>query len=122
MAGYFLNKEVSGECDPLSPENKIIVAPSIITGAPIPGTSRFTVAAKSPLTEGFGNSEGGGFFGPELKFAGYDVIIVEGKAAKPCYISIIDDKVEIKSASVITSYSIHYTKLYDSLMIRFPLQ
>ncbi len=99
MAGYFLNKEVSGECDPLSPENKIIVAPSIITGAPIPGTSRFTVAAKSPLTEGFGNSEGGGFFGPELKFAGYDVIIVEGKAAKPCYISIIDDKVEIKSAS-----------------------
>lgn len=99
MIGYFLNKEVSGDADPLGPDNKIIVAPSVVTGSPIPGSSRFSVGAKSPLTDGFGKSEAGGFFGPELKFAGFDVIIVEGKAEKPCYISIINDKVEIKDAS-----------------------
>ncbi|WP_430934200.1 aldehyde ferredoxin oxidoreductase family protein [Saccharicrinis sp. 156] len=98
IIGYFLNKEVGGAVDPLSPENKIIVAPSVITGSPVAGTSRFSVGAKSPLTEGFGKSEAGGFFGPELKFAGWDAIIVEGKAAEPCYICIKDDKVEIKSA------------------------
>lgn len=99
IIGYYLNKEVPGDCDSLSPENKIVVAPSIITGAPIPGSSRFSVGAKSPLTDGFGNSEGGGFFGPELKFAGWDAIIVEGKSEKPCYISIKNDKVEIIDAS-----------------------
>lgn len=99
MIGYYLNKEVAGDVDSLSPENKIVVAGSIITGAPIPGTSRFSVGAKSPLTDGFGKSEAGGFFGPELKWAGYDIIIVEGKAANPVYLSIINDKVEIKDAS-----------------------
>lgn len=99
IIGYFLNKEVPGDADPLGPENNIIVAPSIITGSPVPGTSRFSVGAKSPLTEGFGKSEAGGFFGPELKFAGWDAIIVEGKSPKPCYLSIINDKVEIKDAS-----------------------
>ncbi|WP_066627735.1 aldehyde ferredoxin oxidoreductase family protein [Labilibacter marinus] len=98
LAAYYLNKEVSGECDALSPENKLIVAPSVITGSPIAGTSRFTVAAKSPLSDAFGNSEAGGFWGPELKFAGYDAVIVEGKAAEPCYISINNDKIEIKKA------------------------
>jgi len=99
IVAYFLNKEVSGECDALSPENKIIVAPSVITGSPIPGTSRFTVGAKSPLTGCFGNSEGGGYWGPELKFAGYDAVIVEGKSAEPCYICITNENVEIKPAA-----------------------
>ena len=75
------------------------------------------------MTEGFGKSEAGGFFGPELKFAGYDAIIVEGKSAEPCYIAIHNDKVEIKSAKHlwgkdtgpvqdrITSYNVCYTKL-----------
>lgn len=98
MVAYFLNKEVAGNCDPLGPDNKLIVAPSVITGSPIPGSSRFTVGAKSPLTEGFGNSEGGGYWGPELKFAGYDAIIIEGKADEPCYLRITNQKVEIKSA------------------------
>lgn len=98
MVAYFLNKEVSGDCDPLGPENKVIIAPSVITGSPVPGTSRFTVGAKSPLTEGFGNSEAGGFFGPELKFAGYDAIVVEGKSPEPCYISITNEEVKINDA------------------------
>lgn len=98
MIAYFLNKEVVGDCDPLGEENKIIVAPSVITGAPIPGSSRFSVGAKSPLTGGFSGSEAGGFFGPELKWAGYDAIIVEGKAEKPSYLWISNDTVEIRDA------------------------
>lgn len=99
LAGYYLNKEVSGECDALSPENKVIISTSVVTGAPIPGSSRFSVCAKSPQTDGFGSSEAGGFFGPELKFAGFDAIIVEGKADKPCYLWIKDSEVEIRDAS-----------------------
>ncbi len=99
LAGWYLNKEVSGACDALSPENKIVVAVSVVTGSPIPGSARFTVASKSPLSGGFGDSEAGGFFGPELKFAGYDAVIIEGKSDKPCYICIKDDTVEIKDAS-----------------------
>ncbi len=99
LAGYYLNKEVSGECDALSPENKVIVSASVITGAPIPGSSRFSVCAKSPQTDGFGSSEAGGFFGPELKFAGFDAVIIEGKADKPCYLWIKDGEVEIRDAA-----------------------
>lgn len=99
LAAWYLNKEVSGDCDPLGPDNKIIIAPSVITGSPVPGTSRFSVVSKSPLTDAYGKSEAGGFFGPELKFAGYDAIIVEGKSPEPCYVSIKDDEVEIRSAT-----------------------
>lgn len=98
IAGWVLNNEVSGDCDPLSEDNKIIVATSVLTGTTVPGASRFTLAAKSPLTEGYGDSEAGGFFGPELKFAGYDALIIEGRASKPSYIMIKDDKIEIMSA------------------------
>ena len=99
LAGYYLNKEVSGDCDALSPDNKVIVATSVVTGAPIPGSSRFSVCAKSPQTDGFGSSEAGGFFGPELKFAGFDAVIIEGRADAPCYVWIKDGEVEIRDAS-----------------------
>lgn len=98
LGAYYLNKEVPATCDPLGEENKLIVAVSPLTGTPIPGTSRFSVVSKSPLNDAFGDGEAGGFFGPELKFAGYDAIIVEGKSERPCYISIIDDEVKIESA------------------------
>ncbi len=101
VGAYYLNKEVDGECDALSPENKIIISTSVVTGAPVPGTSRFSVCAKSPMTNGFGKSESGGFFGPELKFAGFDAVIVEGKADAPCYIWIKDGVVELRDASAL---------------------
>lgn len=99
IVGWYLNKEVSGDCDPFGPDNKVIIATSVLTGSPVPGTSRFSVGSKSPITEGFADSEAGGFFGPELKFAGYDAVIVEGKSPKPCYIAITNEKVEIRDAS-----------------------
>ena len=98
IAAYLMLQEISPEVKPLGPENKIIFTTSVLTGTPIPGTSRFTVAAKSPLTGGYGESEAGGWWGPELKFAGFDAIIVEGRSREPVYIWIDNGNVEIRSA------------------------
>ncbi|MHA1419561.1 MAG: aldehyde ferredoxin oxidoreductase family protein [Candidatus Heimdallarchaeaceae archaeon] len=96
---YYLYKELEPKIDPLGIENKIIVAPGPATGTKIPITGRYAVGTKSPLTNHFLDSHVGGFLGPEIRFAGYDLIIIEGKAEKPIYISIKDDSVEIKDAS-----------------------
>ncbi|MCG8485829.1 MAG: aldehyde ferredoxin oxidoreductase family protein [Clostridia bacterium] len=96
---YYLVKEVNPGIDPLSPENKLIFANGIMTGVPVAGMVRFAVGAKSPLTGGYGQTEAGGFWGPELKMAGYDVIILEGKAPKPVYLLIKDGEAQIKDAS-----------------------
>ena len=95
---YYLLKEIPKGADPLGEENKLVFAASVMTGAPVPGFGRQSVGAKSPLTGFFGETESGGFWGPELKFAGYDAIIVEGKAKEPVYIWIKDGEVEIRSA------------------------
>jgi aldehyde:ferredoxin oxidoreductase len=91
--------EVSPAVDPLSADNKLLVATGPLTGAPVPTGGRYMVITKSPLTGTIACSNSGGYWGAELKFAGYDIIIVEGKAAKPVYISIEDDKIEIRDAS-----------------------
>ncbi|MBN2225401.1 MAG: aldehyde ferredoxin oxidoreductase family protein [Deltaproteobacteria bacterium] len=96
LALPFLLRETRPGIDPLSPENTIIFATGALTGAAGPAIPRFTAVSKSPLTGGLGASEAGGFWGPELKFAGYDALIVEGRAADPVYISIRDDTVEIR--------------------------
>ncbi|MFH0769549.1 MAG: aldehyde ferredoxin oxidoreductase family protein [Chloroflexota bacterium] len=96
---YFLLKELRQGIDPLSPENKLIFALGPVTGVPLPGSGRHCVGAKSPLTGGYGKAESGGYWGAELKHAGYDTIIVEGKAKKPVYLWIHDGEVYIKDAS-----------------------
>jgi len=98
VGAYYLLKELKPKIDPLSPENIIVFAPSVITGAPVPGLSRFSVVSKSPLTGGIGESEAGGFWGPELKFAGYDAVVIRGKSARPVYLYINEGKVELKNA------------------------
>ncbi|OFX20863.1 MAG: aldehyde:ferredoxin oxidoreductase [Bacteroidetes bacterium GWA2_31_9b] len=95
--------------DPLSPENAILYMPGPFSGLPIPSSSRTCVVTKSPRTSALNSkyeygstvsySNMGGFFGPEIRFAGYDGICVIGKASKPVYIKIIDDEVEICDAS-----------------------
>ena len=96
---YYLLKEVKAGIDPLGPDNKLIFAAGPLTGAPFSGSGRNSVGAKSPLTGGFGAAEVGGFWGSEFKRAGYDGIIIEGKASKPVYLWITDGKAEIKDAS-----------------------
>ncbi len=85
--------------DPLSPENPLIVMTGPVVGTQFPGTSRFAVCGKSPLTGIWGEGTCGGNFGPELKFAGIDGIIFKAASPTPVYLSIEDDEVELRDAS-----------------------
>jgi aldehyde:ferredoxin oxidoreductase len=95
---YFLLKELERGIDALDPRNKLIFANGPVTGVPVAGSGRNSVGAKSPLTGGYGDAEVGGFWGAELKHAGYDAMIIDGKARSAVYIWIQDDKVEIRDA------------------------
>jgi aldehyde:ferredoxin oxidoreductase len=99
LISYILLKEVETGIDPLGPKNKLIFACGPVTGAPISGSGRNSVGAKSPLTGAYGEAEAGGYWGSELKRAGFDAIILEGKASSPTYLWIKDKKVEIRDAS-----------------------
>ena len=99
IIAYYLLKEVPAGADPLGPENRMIFAASVITGAPLAGLGRQSIGAKSPLTGFYGESESGGYWGPELKFAGYEAIIVEGRASSPVYLWVHDERVEVRDAS-----------------------
>jgi len=99
LALYYLLKELKPKSDPLGPENVLIFAGSVISGTPAAGLSRFSVAAKSPLTGAFGEAEAGGWWIPELKFAGFDAIVIKGRANRPVYLWIHDGEAEIRDAS-----------------------
>lgn len=96
---HFLLKDLEPGIDPLGPENILVFAPGILTGSPIGGTGRNSVGAKSPLTGYYGEAEAGGYFGAELKKAGFDALIIEGKSDKPVYLWIKDEEVHIKDAA-----------------------
>ncbi|HXY74528.1 MAG TPA: aldehyde ferredoxin oxidoreductase family protein [Dehalococcoidales bacterium] len=95
---YYLLKELPPKIEPLSPENKIVIALGPLTGALLPGSDRFCIGCKSPMTDGLAKSESGGFWSVELKRAGFDIIIIEGKAKTPVYLWIHDGQVEIRGA------------------------
>jgi aldehyde:ferredoxin oxidoreductase len=90
--------EVPAHTDGLSPENKLIFGVGPLVGTLFPGGARFNVTAMSPQTGILGDSNAGGFFGPELKFAGYDQVIIEGRAEHPVYLWIRDAEVELRDA------------------------
>jgi len=98
IGAYFLLRDMKPGVNPLSPENIFIAASSVVGGAPVPGFSRVTVMAKSPVTGGIGDSQAGGFWAPELKRAGYEAVVVEGRSEKPVYIFIDNGVVSIKPA------------------------
>lgn len=99
LGAKILFDEVRQGINPLGPENKLVIATGVLTGIPFAGNSRYVIMAKSPLTGIWGEANSSGFFGPELKCAGYDAVIVEGKADAPVYLWIHDDEAEIKDAS-----------------------
>src|SRR5690348_16275195 len=80
---YYLLKHTPRGADPLGPENTLTLALSAATGLPISGQSRCTAVAKSPITGGAGDAQAGGFWPAELKFAGFDAIVLHGRAAHP---------------------------------------
>jgi len=96
---YFLLKELKQGIDPLGPDNKLIYALGPLTGTSIMGSGRHSVGAKSPLGGNIALSQAGDFWGAELKRAGYDVVIIQGKASTPAYIWIHDGQAEIRDAS-----------------------
>jgi len=98
IIGYYLLKELEPMIDPLGPENKLIFAAGPITGVPIPGNSRNAVGAKSPLTGGFGVGEAGGYWGAEMKHAGFDGVIFEGRSEEPVYLWMKDGEAELRDA------------------------
>jgi aldehyde:ferredoxin oxidoreductase len=99
FVAYFLWKELQNGVDPLGPDNKLVFATGPLTGIKLSGCARHCVGAKSPLTNGIAKAEAGEFWGSELKSAGFDAVIVEGKADKPAYISINDGQVSINDAA-----------------------
>ncbi len=99
LGAYLLLREVPPGTDPLSAANRLILANGLLTGAPFSTATRFSAIARSPLTGAFGESEAGGYWGPELKMAGYEALVITGRAAKPVYLWIQDgDRVEIRDA------------------------
>lgn len=110
---YYLLKELEPQIDPLGPQNKLLFAPGVVTGAPIGGSARNAVGAKSPLTGAFGAAEVGGSAGALLKLAGVDTIIVEGQANNPVYLWVHDGEVEIRDAQHL--WGMHVDETVDTI-------
>ena len=99
LAAKMLFDELSPGTDPLGSENKLIFATGPVTGTMAPGSSRYMIVTKSPETNLFLDTYAGGHFPAEMKYAGYDHIIIEGAAEKPTYLWIDNDNVELRDAS-----------------------
>ena len=98
---HYLMKMVPPRTDPLSPENILVLATGVMTGSPLAASCRFAAVGKSPLTGTAAESEAAGFFGPELKRAGFDAVVFGGRSEKPVYLFVNDGKAEIKDATAI---------------------
>ncbi len=94
-----LYEELQRDCDPLAAENMLLIGVGPLTGTLLSASAFMTISGKSPLTGILGDSAAGGFFGAELKQAGYDQIVMTGRCKKPCYLYMADDHVEIRDAS-----------------------
>ena len=101
LASKYLVEEVDPKCDPLSPENKMIMATGPLTGTTAATAGRYSVITKGPLTGAIACSNSGGFLGQEFKNAGWDMIIFEGKSPEPVYLWVENDKAELRSADAI---------------------
>ncbi|MEO0619684.1 MAG: aldehyde ferredoxin oxidoreductase family protein [Pseudomonadota bacterium] len=110
LATKYLTEEIDANIDPLSPENKIIFATGPLTGTAASTGGRYSVITKGPLTGAIACSNSGGYWGAELKFAGYDMIIFEGASEKPVYLSIIDDQVKLNDAGDLWGKSVWDTE------------
>jgi len=99
LIAYYLLQEVGADVEPLSPDNLLIFAGGTVTGVPIAGAGRSAVGGKSPLNGGYGEADVGGYFGAELRRAGYDAVVFKGKSETPVYLWIKDGVAELRPAS-----------------------
>jgi aldehyde:ferredoxin oxidoreductase len=98
FVAYYLLKDVPQGADPLGPENVLVFAGGPITGVPLAGAGRSAVGAKSPLTGGYGEADVGGYFGAEMRRAGFDAVVVRGQAETPVYLWLHDGEAELRPA------------------------
>ena len=105
---YFV-EEVDPKVDPLAPENHLIFATGPLTGTMASTGGRYSVITKGPLTGAIACSNSGGFLGAELRSAGWDMVILEGKSVKPVYLNIENDKAELLAADEIWGKSVWET-------------
>ncbi len=106
LASKYLFEEIDPKCDALGPDNKLIFTTGPLTGTMASTGGRYSVVTKSPLTGAIACSNSGGFLGPELKFAGWDMIIFEGKSPKPVFLLVQNDHAELVDASEIWGKSV----------------
>ncbi|MFQ5999198.1 MAG: aldehyde ferredoxin oxidoreductase N-terminal domain-containing protein, partial [Candidatus Bathyarchaeia archaeon] len=110
IGARLLYDRVEPGMNPLFPKNVVVIATGPFVGTPVPGACRFVVVTKSPLTNIFLDTNCGGYFAPLLRFAGYDVIIIEGCAEKPCFLYIEDGKAELHDAEHLWGLTSHETE------------
>jgi len=110
LATKYLVEEIDAKVDPLSPDNKMIMSTGPLTGTMASTGGRYTVVTKGPLTGAIACSNSGGYFGAEMKFAGWDMIIFEGKSPKPVYLYVENDKAELRDASHLWGTSCWHTE------------
>ena len=96
---HYILRDMPKGADPLGPENILTLFAGVTTGAPISGQSRLNANAKSPISGGIGDSQSGGFFPAELKFAGFDGIVIRGKSPKPVYLALVEGQAELRDAA-----------------------
>ena len=99
LAVKILYDELRPSVTPYDPDNKVIFGTGALVGTPVPGACKMTVSTLGPMTGGWASGASDSYVGGELKYAGYDAVVVEGKAQKPVYLWINDDQVEIRDAS-----------------------
>lgn len=99
LGARILYEHIKPKADPLGPDNMLGFVTGPLTATPIPGSGRFTVVTKSPVTGGWADSNSGGYLGPELKWAGYDGVFISGVSPKPAYLLVSNGEAELKDAS-----------------------
>ncbi|MBX9793022.1 MAG: aldehyde ferredoxin oxidoreductase family protein [Burkholderiaceae bacterium] len=121
LATKYLVEEIDAKVDPLSIDNKIIWATGPLTGTMASTGGRYTVVTKGPLTGAIACSNSGGYWGAELKFAGWDMVIFEGRSPKPVYLSIQDDVAELRDAAHLWGKTIWETEETLKKQLQDPL-
>ena len=99
IGAYYCMRDIPKDADPLGPDNVLAICAGVVTGAPVMAASRICSNAKSPVTGGIGDAQGGGYFGPALKFSGYDAVITKGKSETPVYLFLENGKAELRDAT-----------------------
>ncbi len=121
LGSKYLISEIDPKVDPLSPDNKIIWATGPLTGTMASTGGRYTVITKGPLTGAIACSNSGGYWGAELKMAGWDMVIFEGKSPKPVYLCIQNDVAELRDASHLWGQSVWHTEEAIKKSLQDPL-